>query len=890
MARRISRSAAARRRESSTHRCGARPGRDDRLRARSLRLESLENRCLLAGDALVGMELVIVDSTGAPLTHVDVGDEFVLQGVVRDLRPDGTGVFAAYTDLTFDVGLASTTGRPVRSAAFSSGTAFESNTQGQISELGGFRSQSSPPDGLGTGAGAVFFSIPMIADAPGELLIATDPADLLPMSDVLLYGLDAFVAQDRIQYGYVRLQIGDPSGSPASPWRNPASPFDVNADGAIDALDVAQLQAEIDLRDGQTGPAESLAAKAPYFDVTGDRLITPDDVAAVLRQIPSARPAPQNPGDNPGSEEPGGDPGDEDRANGKERFFDLMEGWLDLDWQVELRVTNGLTLDPVTSARVGDIVYAYATLRVPEAANSAEIDKRLPLLSHYYLPAFTQTALAYDPTRLQLVDSHIEKMESRLRVYNLGPSPEPGALLNAMKRPTDKEWLVGASFVVLEPGSVQFSTLPEGAQPAAGLASLPSSLSDNVASRIDNSPELQQLGAQLNRLVQHATATVNLSTAGARPTAQADVYQLTDYRGDLKIDKDQGVLANDSAGASAQVLLVRQATHGNVTLNPDGSFRYGYGFERMRESSDSFAYVVINADGTSDFTEVEIRADHVPPIAEISVQIVDAKGKPLDSVFVGQQFFVQAVITDLRPDGVGPLSGARGATNAYVDLGYTSDTLQVSNSVSISGFFSGTERRQPWAVVNADEIRVRGISGTGPEPGALELFSVQVKAIAAGTAAINLDNVSLSLRPSFENIPARLIKFQSNTVDVQVDPGTLRLWSNPRNPLDVTNDGEVAPGDVLAIINSINSRGSRPLSGDLPEGEAYLDADADNFISPRDSLAVINHLNNRRRGEQPEGESKSPVTSAEGPSANSVEADLLTLLANDLLTENRRRR
>src|SRR5215471_12690366 len=121
MARHSSMRAAARKRKGYVHiqRPETKPG--NRLSARSLRLESLENRCLLAGDALASIQLVVVDTQGAPLAHVEVGDEFVLQGIVRDLRPDAAGAFAAYTDVTFDAALTSATGPLVRAPAFSEG-------------------------------------------------------------------------------------------------------------------------------------------------------------------------------------------------------------------------------------------------------------------------------------------------------------------------------------------------------------------------------------------------------------------------------------------------------------------------------------------------------------------------------------------------------------------------------------------------------------------------------------------------------------------------------------------------------------------------------------------------------------------------------------------------
>lgn len=67
----------------------------------------------------------------------------------------------------------------------------------------------------------------------------------------------------------------------------------------------------------------------------------------------------------------------------------------------------------------------------------------------------------------------------------------------------------------------------------------------------------------------------------------------------------------------------------------------------------------------------------------------------------------------------------------------------------------------------------------------------------------------------------------------------LRL-QNPVEPMDVNNDGQVAPLDILAIVNEINSpqqqRGERPV---------FFDVNGDGLLSPFDALMVMNQLNRR---------------------------------------------
>jgi len=85
--------------------------------------------------------------------------------------------------------------------------------------------------------------------------------------------------------------------------------------------------------------------------------------------------------------------------------------------------------------------------------------------------------------------------------------------------------------------------------------------------------------------------------------------------------------------------------------------------------------------------------------------------------------------------------------------------------------------------------------------------------------------------------------------------GTLAPLQNPDRPTDVNADNLVTPLDVLLVINTINSPGSRPAGDTLSErgmadGEAeyavsapFYDVNGDYVISPLDVLMVINDLN-----------------------------------------------
>jgi hypothetical protein len=74
-------------------------------------------------------------------------------------------------------------------------------------------------------------------------------------------------------------------------------------------------------------------------------------------------------------------------------------------------------------------------------------------------------------------------------------------------------------------------------------------------------------------------------------------------------------------------------------------------------------------------------------------------------------------------------------------------------------------------------------------------------------------------------------------------------WQNLTNPMDVNNDGQVAPNDAILIINELADRGAH----DLPthsvlrqiedEHPFYWDTSGDGQLSNLDALLVVNHLN-----------------------------------------------
>jgi len=208
-------------------------------RRRSLRVESLEERALLAGDLglsgfaegegldpLMAVRLNAVDPhTFQPLDAVHQGEEFVLLASVEDLRPDASGVFGAYLDLLYPSSFFAVPDDPTRAVlvyarGFGNGTSGEVSL-GLVDELGAFAaSTSSPGRGEQPLAG-----IRLVATQMGEVRFSSNAAEDFPKHDILLFDRDDPVPTERVTYGELTLQILAPL---------PNQPVD-----AIDDIEVA---------------------------------------------------------------------------------------------------------------------------------------------------------------------------------------------------------------------------------------------------------------------------------------------------------------------------------------------------------------------------------------------------------------------------------------------------------------------------------------------------------------------------------------------------------------------------------------------------------------------------------------------------------------------------
>ncbi len=187
---------------------------------------SCEGGCTIDDGTLVQVRLETVDANGDVLSSVTVGESFFLRATVDDLRADGAGVFSAYIDVAYDGDLASPSGALTFGQDYVNAREGSIATPGLIDEAGAVANG----DALG-GQPAMLFRVRMTANAVGELIFSSNPAELQPEHEVTLYNFNNPVEFAAIDFGSVTINIVDQFGVTNDS-------FTVNEDTSSNPLDV----------------------------------------------------------------------------------------------------------------------------------------------------------------------------------------------------------------------------------------------------------------------------------------------------------------------------------------------------------------------------------------------------------------------------------------------------------------------------------------------------------------------------------------------------------------------------------------------------------------------------------------------------------------------------
>ena len=784
---------------------------------------SIPNPPQCAGCSSVAIELTVVDVDGQPLSQIDVGTEFILRGKARDLRSREEGVFAAYADVSYDEALVAVAGEIYISGAFPAGPSGDTSEPGLIDDVGGFRHPDLDPESALVEpfdiSQEVVFEIPFVGQSDGEVVFAAGPADESPNHDVLVLGDNSPVSPSAIDYGFVRLQIGDSTVNPPSPWRNPGNPFDVNDDGEVTIADVQAVEDDLAANGEHALSApDAGASPPPYVDVTGDRHLRQDDLELIRDQF-----APDHP-DPPSTPYPPV-PSDlhcNDSVFARLRcFLPSVEFLEDGNFPVRIEVVNTRTNEATTTVQVGDV------LRVRAYFSGLDVElPNHPVLA-LYLFSGQAANVAYDPDHFSVFPA-------------IGGSQ--GGSMKYFRRTGDSR-LLDFQLVAKQAGTSTIASQFDDEPPAENL-----SLYAPVDSGIEpDHPGWEELMELFDKAFEHASASIEVLPADISLVSQDDSYQLGGQI-PLVVSATDGLLSNDTYSASAaglRAVLVSEPSNGDVVVQADGSFVYNP--RHNFDGSDQFVYAVTTDEGTSNLSTATISGELPEHLVQIVVRPVNEQNEPVETVRVGEPFFLQGLVEDLRG---APAGERRGVSQVSLQTSFDSRFTSINgNPASIGGDVIINERYRalPFghgAYVQGERINVAGHFGFwGPGTGQHELFRVPMLAVAEGTADFAIENISkMGIVRWGADVPEHMIDIM--TAPLTISAGS--AWQNPTEPLDTNNDGRVSPVDALFGINRLNARGPAKLAPeDMNDNGArvYLDANGDRFHSPVDVLKTINELN-----------------------------------------------
>ncbi|MEX2173763.1 MAG: Ig-like domain-containing protein [Pirellulaceae bacterium] len=155
-----------------------------------------------AQPTVIDVTLTLTRPDGTPLTSLGVGQDFVLNVFVEDVRDDAQGVASIYVDLLFDPARAEVTGALSFGSIYQLFQSGTTTTPGLVDEVGAF-GQTSP---IGPGKFKLV-SIPMRSKAAGPLTITADPADDTEARPAAVYLDNEEIVFQEIRFGTASIAV-----------------------------------------------------------------------------------------------------------------------------------------------------------------------------------------------------------------------------------------------------------------------------------------------------------------------------------------------------------------------------------------------------------------------------------------------------------------------------------------------------------------------------------------------------------------------------------------------------------------------------------------------------------------------------------------------------------
>lgn len=441
-----------------------------------------------------------------------------------------------------------------------------------------------------------------------------------------------------------------------------------------------------------------------------------------------------------------------------------------------------------------------------------------------------------------------------------------------------------------------------------------------------------------------APGTVIINVSLSNPIAFDDTYTLTAVAGQ-PTTAQLAVMLNDLFPQADTVIVsdpvfvpqdpLNDIQDTTLTVNGLDATKLDFNAPTGFRGTEVFRYTINDTDSSTAAasalvtiqvidaaaTDEQLRAAGYQAI--IGVVFLDEAGNPVDNLQVdqGDIFSVQVTARDIRAGGT---DENRGVEGPFLDLLFDRNKVEpILTTANPAGFDITFEPFYRNVFSSSPAFNNPNVPGDGqidelgslwqsdgsppPAPGQAELavYTIRLRAIAptllGETVQIFADPaeeenvlVTSEFYPNPANGPQEAVPLADNQV-LYRPSGSLTIFGageglfvNRSNPLDVTRDGQVAPNDVLAVINTLNAGGSRSLrnGGTSPTTiSGMVDVNMDSSLSPIDALTVVNFLNSRSHlrfaggGSGGEGEGSSVSSSA--ASSSDVDASLMGLLSLD---------
>lgn len=232
---------------------------------------------LVNGADVARYRLDIVDGAGNSITTVATGETFELVAFVQDVQVSPQGIFSAFLDVDYTIGLITPDGSIEHSTTYGSGTAGSNVVQGFLDEVGGVDGLSP----LGGNEFEVFRQTFTAGSTAGVVTFNGNETEDQIQHPTLVFGDTMNLPNAQIDFGSTMLTVTSAGSESSSAvvggfLHNADNPFDVNGDSSVSPLDALLVINAL-----ESGASDSDL----YLDVNADQGVSPMDALLVINEL-----------------------------------------------------------------------------------------------------------------------------------------------------------------------------------------------------------------------------------------------------------------------------------------------------------------------------------------------------------------------------------------------------------------------------------------------------------------------------------------------------------------------------------------------------------------------------------------------------------------------------